>query len=422
MKRKYWILLLLCVLLCTGCRGKGDKAVKEEQPTEIVFSWWGNDSRHEYTIRAIRRFEKSHPKIKVSLKYSNWVGYSERIRMEMMSNTEADVMQINYPWLQEYSPDGNRFFDLYKDRGDINLVSFTEEEEEMGTIDGKLNALPISLNTPAFYWNQTLLSSHGLEVPATWEDLFAMAKVLSRENIYCISTEPQFVWFLCTAYAEQQSGHKLLGEEGELLFAQEDLALMMEFYQRLIDEGVLMPVDTFDKYDLAKQVTAGAVGWTNSAEAYCEEAVAEGFEMVVGKQLASSDAKRSGWYYKPTVLYAVSANTEHPKESVLLLNFLLNNREMTLEQKLEKGVPVSNAARKTLEENNLLTGLPYEAFLELDGAMERQEIELEHPNFEVTALVRTFTELALQAEDAVRAQSSAKQLYEYMKDQAYLDA
>ena len=60
-------------------------------------------------------------------------------------------------------------------------------------------------------------------------------------------------------------------------------------------------------------------------------------------------------------MYAISKNTEHPKESAELLNFLINNRQMILLQGTEKGIPVSSRARQTLSVNGRLNGYDAEA-------------------------------------------------------------
>ena len=78
----------------------GEQVVSpQRQQVEITFSWWGNDRRNEYTLEAVRKFEKLHPEIKVKCSYSEWSGFEARTNVRMASNTEADVMQVNFNWL-----------------------------------------------------------------------------------------------------------------------------------------------------------------------------------------------------------------------------------------------------------------------------------------------------------------------------------
>ena len=40
-------------LMLTSCAG--DQVIKSQnEQTEIVFSWWGNDARNEYTVEAVQ--------------------------------------------------------------------------------------------------------------------------------------------------------------------------------------------------------------------------------------------------------------------------------------------------------------------------------------------------------------------------------
>lgn len=400
-------------LTFTGC-GQKTEVVEEKERAEIVFSWWGNDNRHEYTIRAIREFEARHPQIKVIFKYGDWNGYEERTDIEMASRTEADVMQINYPWLYKYSPDGERFYDIYKNRGDIDLVSFSAEEEEMGTINGKLNALPTSINTSVFYWNKTMLDSYGLELPETWDDLFHMAEVLRADGIYPLTLEPKFAWILCTAYTEQQTGKAILNEDGSLGFGEAEFQQMLEFYARLIEEGVTTQPDSFERSYLSEGEYAGTLSWISSGDVCCEDAAANGYEMVAGDFLQTPGQTRSGWYRKPAQYYAVSANTKHPKEAVLLMHFLLNSEEMASQQKLEKGIPVSAKAQNYLKKNGLMQGFAYDAYQKMEEAAD--QINHMSPYFENEDWIAQFCSTAdLVQSGKKKSDAAAKEFYAFLQ-------
>ena len=94
----------LALFLECGCSQKQSVTSQHEQ-TEITLSWWGNDNRTEYTLQAVHLFETQHPEIKVKCSYSEWSGYEARSRIRMVSDTEADVMQINVGWLDQFSAD-----------------------------------------------------------------------------------------------------------------------------------------------------------------------------------------------------------------------------------------------------------------------------------------------------------------------------
>lgn len=170
MKNKYRgisICLIVCLIFLSGCSGNS-KPVVYESTTEISYSWWGNDDRHRYTLQALDIFtEQNQGQIEVQANYGSWGGYENKMHIYMRSHNAPDVMQINYAWLSEYADEENGFYNLY-DLKDIIHLRITLEELAYGEMDGKLYAVPISFNTPMFYYNKTIYASYGLEIPKTW--------------------------------------------------------------------------------------------------------------------------------------------------------------------------------------------------------------------------------------------------------------
>ncbi len=357
------------LLLLTGCDAEPVISAQKEQ-VEISFSWWGNDGRTAYTIAAVQEFERLHPEIKVRCDYSEWSGYETRSKVRMISNTEADVMQINYAWLAQYSPDGSGFYDLQTLTDIVDLSNFEEDVLEYGKREGVLNALPIAMNTETVYINQTLYTQYGLDVPRTWDDLYAAAEVM-QDEVYPLGMASKSAWLFIMAYAEQQSGKQFVSEDGIMNFGPEEIGMMLECYCSLVNHHVMPQVEYFDRLDIAEGLYGGTVAWVSDASNYCDAAIQNGYEMVITDYTADSEAEfGSGWYAKPATMYAVSKNTEHPKEAAMLLDYLLNSREMAMLQGLEKGIPLSHAARTCLEEEKLLDGIQYDASQKLDAYLD----------------------------------------------------
>lgn len=390
MKRKLYLTSIMALsLLCSGCNEKAVITNQIEQ-IEISLSWWGNDARNEYTIEAVNRFEELHPEIKVKCNYSEWSGYQSRSNVQMVSNTESDVMQINYAWIEQYSPNGDSYYDINLLSDTIDLSNFSEETLNYGMQNGKLNAIPIALNTQSVYINKTIYDEYNLEIPKTWEDIFNAAKVMNGET-YPLAMTDKSAWFYITAYAEQITGKQFMNLDGTLNFTPDDIKIMLEFYCRLINEKVIPQVEYFNRIELQSGLYAGSVSWLSDASNYCNKAIEAGYEFIVTDYTVTESASiGDGWYAKPATMYAISKNTEYPKESAMLLDFLLNSEEMAELQKVEKGIPISNSARSYLEENNMLTGMQYEAFLKMNEYSEN--IAIISPYFENTELISAFGE------------------------------
>lgn len=375
---KKLIALFCCGAMLLPLTSCGEKAVVQSQTakTEITLSWWGNDARTEYTIEAMELFEKLNPDIKVKCSYSEWSGYEARSRVQMISATEADVMQVNFNWMDQYSPDGTGFYDLSKLTDYVDLSSFPEEVLAYGTQNGVLNAVPIAMNAETVYINKTIYDKYGLDTPRTWDDIFAAAKAMSPDGIYPLSGASKGIWLYTIAYAEQKTGRAFLDENSRPSFSEADLQIMLDFYSRMVREKVIPQVEYFERINIDSGTYAGAVAWVSDAVNYFGSIIESGSEVIAADYTAFDPAQSgSGWYVKPATLYAISKNTVHPEESAKLLDYMLNSREMAVLQGVDKGIPISQEARDALDEEGLLSGIQYEASLVMENNPRLSEMD-----------------------------------------------
>lgn len=379
------VLSALLFSCCVGC--SGDTVVTDQVvPKEISFSWWGNDIRHDYTLAAIETFESLHPNIKVKCHYSEWSGYQTRNDVRMVTHTESDVMQINYAWLNQYSNDGEGYYDINQLSDYVDLSNFTEEDLAYGMKNGKLNAVPIALNTMTVYVNKSIYDEYGLDIPETWDDFFAAAEVMNGEH-YPISMSKKSAWFFLASYVGQMTGKNIMDDEGNITFGEEEAALMIKTYCDLVNKKVMPQVEYFDKLEIANGSYAGVLAWLSDAESYCGDAIANGYEISVA-DYTTINGNLSSWYAKPATMYTIRKDAENPREAAILLDYLLNSPEMASYQQIEKGTPLSIAARQYLEENDMLNGIQYEAFTKMSESKDK--LEVISPYFENDAMIDAF--------------------------------
>jgi len=333
-----------------------------KQNTHVSFGWWGNDDRHLYTLKGVDMFEQKYPGIDVNCTYSVWNGYERRNRVYMLSGNEPDVMQINFNWLQEYSADGKGYYDLNKLTDFLDLSAYTDKDLAYGTSNGVLNAIPIAYNAVVFYYNEDLLEQYGLSIPQTWDDLFHAAEVMQQDDRYPLMMSEKHTFLAVAAHYEQTTGQTLFNADGTYTGGTEAAGELLTFYKQLYDAQVIGINGKSTNTDFSNGTAAGVAIWASDAENYCQQLEDNEDTPVLADPPRSSDSEsRYGWYVKPATMYAISKNTEHPKESAELLNFLINNRQMILLQGTEKGIPVSSRARQTLSVNGRLNGYDAEA-------------------------------------------------------------
>lgn len=62
---------------------------------KLTISWWGGDSRHEATQKAIEAFQTKYPGITVEATYGAWDGWEEKMATAFSAGSAQDVNQIN---------------------------------------------------------------------------------------------------------------------------------------------------------------------------------------------------------------------------------------------------------------------------------------------------------------------------------------
>lgn len=395
MKRLLVALLLsaITVTSISGCAfNPADTASNITVSPEIArisFSWWGNDKRHEYTMNGVDSFVSKNPNIAVSCHYGVWNGFEKRNRVSMESNNEADVMQINYAWLDQFSNDGDGYYNLYDLAEYIDLTQFSEEDLQFGIKNGKLNALPIAFNTPELFYNNDIWLKYNLPYPTEWEDFINAAKVMSKDGIYPLGMVKKHAFMFVIAWYEQTYGKKIINNDGTLAASHEEFCTIVEFYKTLVTNKVLMPIDEFDRSKFADGTVATTMCWVSDASDYCTALEKKGGHPIVAGIFIAPDAKQSGWYIKPATMYAISNETSNPEAAGKLLNYLINSPEFNTLQLTEKGVPISKSALEAVKsvENGLDS---YEGIANELMLSNRDKMNLINPLLENDNLIGSF--------------------------------
>nr|MCR5725115.1 ABC transporter substrate-binding protein [Treponema sp.] len=332
----------------------------------VRFSWWGKDSRTEYTLEGLTRFESMYPDITVEPEYDSWEAYDKSFGEKLADGTCADVMQINFDWMERYSPDGSAFYDLNRLSRYIELYNYTLDDLSFGTINGKLNAIPVAFNTAIPVFDKKILEQHALDIPSTWDELFAVGRVLKKHDMCVFTLSKRHLLFVAIAWFEQTHTKKVFLADGSLALSEAEVGEMLDFARRLLAENVIYSVNGgFSRTAVQKKQVAGAVVWCNETTSFISESEKNGGKPVLGNFIMTPGATESGWYLKPAVLYAIKKDCSHPEKAAVLVNYLLNNQDFALLQKNEKGVPISNRSLTALMKSNMLESMQYTALMKI---------------------------------------------------------
>lgn len=358
----------------TTTAGDGTTAAAADgEKVKLTFSWWGGDSRHEATEKAIAAFMEKYPNIEVTPEYGAWTGWEEKQSLNILGGNAADVMQVNWNWIESYSGNGKNFANLEEYSDVLDLTQFPESALELCKVDGKLMAVPVALTGRLFYWNKTTFEEVGVAIPTDTDSLLAAGAAFKEFNDdYYPLVMGHYDRTIFMIYYLESVYNKPWVENNEIQYTEEEIKAGFDFINKLEDAHVIPKqaiidgdmADSLDKN--AKWIDgkyAGIFEWDSSANKF-QKAVEEstnkpGQEFVIGEFVKFGDYK--GGFTKISMGLSVSANSQHPKEAAMLINFLMNEEEGVEISSTERGIPCSAAAVEILNAKGLGDALVKEA-------------------------------------------------------------
>jgi len=308
-----------------------------EEPVTLRFSWWGNDARHEKTLKVIEMYQEKHPNVTIEPEYR---GKSERekVATELGSGTCADIVQLNPPWMGDFVSNGDFFVDL--SQYDFDVDGFDSHMiNDYCTYNGTLITLPSGLNARTYLMNKTKLDELGIacdmDAAWTWDDVVSIGKTVHEKNpeMYFLNADKvDMVEFVVRPYIIQKTGQFLISDDYELGFTKEDLTEALEYVASLYTENVVLPAADGNTFlnavwtnpDWINGNLMSELSWTSLMEG----AISDSQDTFVTTTLpVRADAKDTSIVVKPSQLYAITKTSEHPAEAADFLKFLLTDEE-----------------------------------------------------------------------------------------------
>lgn len=351
-RRAAAVLAAVSVAAFAGACGSGSDASSSGRPT-ITYAWWGDSSRAQLTEAAVKLFEKRHPDVTVKTQYSPFGDYEKKLATQTAGGSAPDLMTVDRGFQNEYAQRGV-FLDLGKySPSTLNLTGFDAKFGDSGKTGGTLFAVPMAQNTQAIVVDVTRLQSLGVPLPKpgwTWTDLQGWAKTVSTKShgkIYGF-VDPGTLWPAFTSWLIQRG--KSLYSGGKLGFTKGDLAGFWNYTTQLRKSGAATNAQltaTVDGLPTDEPLLKGsaAAEWDyDSLFTMYASATKDKLELV---SLPTVDGK-TGMFAGPSMMLAVSAHSQYPKQAVQLMNFLVNDPAAAKELGTSRGMFPNLKVRKTL--------------------------------------------------------------------------
>ncbi|MHA7776769.1 ABC transporter substrate-binding protein [Roseibium sp. M-1] len=330
------------------------------QAAELRMSWWGGDSRHEATQAALKACGEKHGHT-VKPEFTGWSGHLEKVTTQIAGGTEADIMQINWPWLPLFSANGEGFADLNDLSGTIQLDNWTGDQLASTSVNGHLNGLPVSTTGRVFFFNETTFRKAGVELPGSFEELFAAAGKMREtlgEDTYPLNAIKETAALLVSLHTTQQTGKDMIDPATvTVAWSPEELAAGIAFYGKMMQDGVVMSqekanaagnANLYEKPEWADGHIAGSYEWDSTYFKFSDP-LQEGQKLVPVKTLRGDGALTDGIYRKPSMMFSISRRSQNPEAAAQILNCLLNEPEGIAALGTTRGLPASKAAADQLK-------------------------------------------------------------------------
>ncbi|MGB0661930.1 MAG: ABC transporter substrate-binding protein [Mangrovicoccus sp.] len=341
------------------------------QAADLRMSWWGGDSRHLATQEALKICGEKHGHT-IKPEFTGWGGHFEKVATQIAGKTEADLMQINWPWLPIFSAQGTGFADLAS-LDTVDLSNLTEEQLNAGKMKGVLNGIPVSTTGRLFVFNKTTWDKAGMPLPTSWEELIAAGPIFQEklgEEYYPFEGIGLDAALLVTLIGTQATGKPLIDPASNtIMWSQEDMIAAIEAYQNLVDNHVIPKwadmaaagnVALHENPKWTKGEIAGTYQW-DSTYFKISDPMDDDANLVYAGILSQDGQKTEGIYRKASMVFSISANSSQKEAAAEVLNCLLNEEEGIAAMGSARGVPASAKAKQQLVASGTLKPIQLEA-------------------------------------------------------------
>ncbi|MGI3784553.1 MAG: ABC transporter substrate-binding protein [Janthinobacterium lividum] len=242
---------LVSVVALAGC-GSGTPGVSASQANQtpgsgpVTINFWSQkfeDYQTAWETKWVDTFNKSQSDVKVVLTVVPADAWAQKLKAAQAAGKAPDVYTINYGSIPPAVADGQ----LKALNGlvpDAAFADVTENVKKLITVKGQQYAYPWNTEPSAvLYYRKDLYSAAGLDPakpPATWAELTADAKVLTRDKVYGISTASTAADLAWSSWGLQYdaAGHLPMSADWSQAQANDPAYVQLaQFYKGLYDDG-----------------------------------------------------------------------------------------------------------------------------------------------------------------------------------------
>jgi multiple sugar transport system substrate-binding protein len=336
-----------------GSSSSTETKVDDNAPVKLSITWWGSQSRHDYTNKLLEMYTAKHPNITFQATPSGWDGYFDKLSAQAAGNTMPDIMQMDYSFISTYSKN-DTLADLtpYVKDKTINTSDVDANLLETGKIGDKLTGIVLGGLSLAITYSPAVFTKAGLAAPTsqwTWADFEKdMITIKEKTGTYGQSKIDNVSTF---PYWVRQYGKNMYAEDGSKLGFDDDKVFVeyVSMLQRLQKAKAMPNPDEWAQISAkgkeAEPVVTGTAGatldWSNYGVIVTK---ANPNLKLVTPPLTGTKAL----WNKPSMFFSVAKSSKNQKEAAKFIDWFLHDVDANKVIMAERGIPVSSTIRESL--------------------------------------------------------------------------
>ena len=282
----------------------------------IRITWWGGQSRHEYTQQLLDKYTELNPSVHFQATPSGWDGYFEKLATDTATGGMADIVQMDYMYISTYAKNGS-LADLssYSSDGTLDTSTIDEALLGSGTIDGKLVGIPLASTLLAFIYNPSVLEEAGVEPPQngwTWDDFKSICLTVKETTGKYGFGGSAFIDTNLLNYWVRQYGVPLFAADNKSLVF-DDQQILTDYFQLwkdLIDAGAAPNPDEYEQIatlgNEASPVITGDAAFHQSWDNFANIGANAGNDTLELLVPPVKEAGQAALWYKPGMFFSVA--------------------------------------------------------------------------------------------------------------------
>lgn len=377
-------LTLSMILLFAGCQAKNNESssktntennvVKEEVKAEneeatLRFSWWGSEGRHKALLEAIDVYMDKNPHITIEAEYGGFDGYYQKLVTQFAGGTAPDLTPLSVDWIDEISVKRDLVYDLNELKEHINIGAFDADFlSKYAVFENKLVGLPMGVNGMTIAYNKQFFEKFNIpeDTKWDWETIHSIGKRVHEEDPKAYLLGMLDSRGFLQPYVNQITGNQWINDDHSLGFDAASVSEAFAYYKKLLDDGVLQPVEESALYpDVSEnpQWISGDIGMTftlASTITRFKKSLTDS-ELAVSMFPIPTDAKTSAVLVNPSNPLAINKTSEHPEEAAKFASWLLTDLEAAAILGDVYSVPAVKASMDSVVEKQLIDATVAEA-------------------------------------------------------------